>query len=62
MTTPHPLVTALAPELSAETLDWDAVLGRLLTWFDCPVGTVHLTGTDSSCSPALFIIAASVRV
>ena len=38
------LVSSIEPLLTEDQVDWSVVLDRLMTHFDCPVGTVHLMG------------------
>ena len=42
MESANPLVSAVAPLLANDEVDWDAVLEQLTSHCDCPVGTVHL--------------------
>jgi L-methionine (R)-S-oxide reductase len=43
---PHPLVVAVNAMLTDTPPAWPAVLERVTRHFDCPVGTIHLLGTD----------------
>jgi GAF domain-containing protein len=46
MTSPHPLVAAVAKHLTTTPPPWAAVLEQVTRHFDCPVGTIHLLARD----------------
>ncbi|MFT7535713.1 MAG: L-methionine (R)-S-oxide reductase [Hyphomicrobiaceae bacterium] len=42
----HPLVTSITDLMIQAPLPWDEVLALVTKQFDCPVGTVHMIGSD----------------